>query len=291
MPKEFMRIGRRTSGNGRGPAFGRWGASSVLLLLLNGGSPGDVLASAPYLGVAPQGDARHGGAISKVCAGCHGEDGNSVSAKYPNLAAQSYNYLLKQLEDFRSGARKAMPMAAEVKTVHAERGDKDLQALAAYFASQSLNRNEGANARVRKPPKALARQGYQIYVTGDRADKVPPCSACHMPSGMGNAPMAVPALAGQHARYVEAELERFASGKRRNSPHHIMEEIARRLNARQIKAVAVYVQALHPQLAPGMGPHGYQTYVNGAGRHSVPGIPEGALKNAKSGVAASGGRK
>src|SRR5690625_2419292 len=37
-----------------------------------------------------------------ACVTCHGEQGNSALDTYPNLAEQPYEYLLKQMKDFRS---------------------------------------------------------------------------------------------------------------------------------------------------------------------------------------------
>jgi len=39
------------------------------------------------------------------CFGCHGADGISLNPLYPNLGGQSAEYLIKQLNAFRSGER------------------------------------------------------------------------------------------------------------------------------------------------------------------------------------------
>lgn len=78
------------------------------------------------------GDAAAGKAKSVVCAACHGADGNSSNPLWPNLAGQHAPYMVKQLKDFKSGARKdpvMAPMAAPLS-------DQDMENLAAYFASQ-----------------------------------------------------------------------------------------------------------------------------------------------------------
>ncbi len=43
----------------------------------------------------------------KLCATCHGEDGRSTTGAYPSLAGQTYAYLINQIKDIKSGARKA----------------------------------------------------------------------------------------------------------------------------------------------------------------------------------------
>lgn len=84
------------------------------------------------LGASAAGDAAAGKAKSVVCAACHGPDGNSSNPLWPNLAGQKEAYMVKQLKDFKSGARKdpvMAPMAAPLS-------DRDMENLAAYFASQ-----------------------------------------------------------------------------------------------------------------------------------------------------------
>ena len=46
------------------------------------------------------------------CTACHGNAGISSSPIYPNLAGQKSVYLVKQLKDFQSGARKDPTMTA-----------------------------------------------------------------------------------------------------------------------------------------------------------------------------------
>jgi cytochrome c553 len=78
------------------------------------------------------GDAAAGKAKSAICGACHGANGNSSNPMWPNLAGQHAPYLVKQLKDFKSGARKdpvMAPMAAPLS-------DQDMENLGAYFASQ-----------------------------------------------------------------------------------------------------------------------------------------------------------
>jgi len=46
-------------------------------------------------------DAAAGEKKTASCTTCHGNDGNSAAAAYPNLAGQTSAYLLKQLKDFK----------------------------------------------------------------------------------------------------------------------------------------------------------------------------------------------
>lgn len=86
------------------------------------------LASAPAL--ASEGDA--GMEKAKVCAACHGPDGNSKSPDFPRLAGQHYDYLLQAIAAYKSGARKSpvmMPMVEKLTK-------RDMEELAAYFSRQ-----------------------------------------------------------------------------------------------------------------------------------------------------------
>lgn len=78
------------------------------------------------------GSAAAGKEKSQVCASCHGADGNSASAQFPRLAGQHPDYLLKALQDYKSGARKNPIMSGFVANLSA----KDMEDLAAYFSQQ-----------------------------------------------------------------------------------------------------------------------------------------------------------
>ena len=68
---------------------------------------------------------------SSLCAGCHGPKGVSSNPLWPNLAAQKEQYLIKQLQDYKSGLRKDPVMAPLAQTLDAEA----IEDLAAYYAT------------------------------------------------------------------------------------------------------------------------------------------------------------
>ncbi|XQW85044.1 c-type cytochrome [Thalassotalea piscium] len=78
------------------------------------------------------GDIAAGKAKSVTCAACHGAEGISAIPMYPNLAGQKEAYLIKQLKDFKSGARKDPVMSAMAMPLT----DDDVANVAAYFASK-----------------------------------------------------------------------------------------------------------------------------------------------------------
>lgn len=69
---------------------------------------------------------------SKPCAACHGPDGNSQTADFPRLAGQHFDYLVKALNDYKSGARKNAIMAPQAANL----SKRDIADLAAYFSHQ-----------------------------------------------------------------------------------------------------------------------------------------------------------
>jgi cytochrome c553 len=87
-----------------------------------------IAVSAP----ATAGDADAGKKKSQTCSACHGPDGNSSAPDFPKIAGQHYDYLLKALKDYKSGARKNPIMAPLVASLT----QRDMEDLAAYYSSQ-----------------------------------------------------------------------------------------------------------------------------------------------------------
>ena len=75
---------------------------------------------------------------STVCVACHGTDGKSTNPMWPTLSGQNPSYLLKQLQDFKTGRRSDPNMDPMVKQL----SPQDMADLAAYYASQG-NRAQG----------------------------------------------------------------------------------------------------------------------------------------------------
>jgi cytochrome c553 len=91
------------------------------------------IAFAPALSHA-RGDAESGKAkAAQVCAACHGPDGNKPSAPdQPVLAGQYEDYLVKALNDYKSGKR-ANPI---MKSFAGQLSKTDMEDLAAWFSTQ-----------------------------------------------------------------------------------------------------------------------------------------------------------
>lgn len=173
--------------------------------------------------------------VADVCAACHGSDGNSTSTTIPKLAGQHYDYLVKQLENFKSKDGKPPERASAIMgPMVMTLSEDDMRNLAAYYASQKL---KPAVAR----DKETAALGQQIYRGGIAAKSVPACAGCHSPNGAG-IPAQYPHIAGQNTDYTLAQLTAFRAGARRNSQP--MMDIASRLSDDEIKAVSDYIAGL-----------------------------------------------
>jgi cytochrome c553 len=70
---------------------------------------------------------------AQVCAACHGPEGNKPTApENPILAGQHYDYLVKALQDYKSGKRDN----AIMKGFAASLSKQDIEDLAAWFAGR-----------------------------------------------------------------------------------------------------------------------------------------------------------
>jgi len=179
-----------------------------------------------------EGSAQAGQAKSATCVACHGVDGNSVNPEWPTIAGQHSGYIVKQLKAFKTGARQnglMSPMAQPLS-------DQDVEDLAAYFSTQTARGGEADKGKVDV--------GQKLYRGGNTTSAVAACIACHGPNGRGNVAAGYPSIRGQHAKYVELQLAAYKSGQRGTDPNKMMRDVASRLSAEEIAAVAAYVQGL-----------------------------------------------
>jgi cytochrome c553 len=179
-----------------------------------------------------QGDAAAGQAKAATCVACHGVDGNSVNPEWPTLAGQHEKYIAKQLAMFKAGTRQnplMTPMAAPLSP-------QDMQDLGAYFATKT--------ARGLEADKSKVDLGQKLYRGGNAANGTPACIACHGPNGRGNPGADYPSIRGQYAIYMAAQLNAYKSGQRTTDAARVMRDIAAKLSAEEIAAVASYMQGL-----------------------------------------------
>ncbi len=168
--------------------------------------------------------------FATVCVACHAADGNSTITVNPKLAQQHPEYLIAQLQAFKSGKRNNAVMMGFASGL----SDDDMKNIAYWLASQKAKPGFAKD-------KELVALGERIYRGGIADRQVPACAGCHSPNGAG-IPSQYPRLSGQHADYSAVQLTAFRDGTRKNSLP--MTQVAAKLNDREIKAVADYIAGL-----------------------------------------------
>jgi cytochrome c553 len=190
------------------------------------------------------GDAAAGKSKVAVCAGCHGNDGNSMVSSFPTLAGLGENYLVRQLRTIQSGERVIVEMTGLLNAS----SDQDLQDMAAFYNSQKRQVSGATEITLigYSDANAVLELGENIYRAGNLKTGVPSCTGCHSPAGNGNDPAGYPALGGQHADYIASQLTKYRSGERASGGNaKIMQGVAERLSDKEIKAVANYISGLN----------------------------------------------
>jgi cytochrome c553 len=201
----------------------------ALLLLALAFSAQALASEAKPAGAKP--DLAKGEAIAtQVCVACHSVDGSRGLPANPILQGQHPEYLVKQLHDFKSGARNNAIMKGFAMTL----SDQDMKNVSAFYASKTAKPGFATN-------KDTLLLGERIYRGGIADRRIAACAGCHSPNGAG-IPVQYPRVNGQHAEYSEAQLNAFRSGQRANSLQ--MAGVAAKLNDREIKALADYMAGL-----------------------------------------------
>jgi cytochrome c553 len=162
---------------------------------------------------------------SERCQECHGLDGNGngEDGKFARLAGQYPAYIAKQLQDFRSGARKHDYMMVMAKSLE----EADIADIAAYYGSLPTMRGEPVPA-----DEVVARRLFAA------------CAGCHGAQGKGNGDAAFPVIGGQDVKYLRTQLLAWRSGERKNSPGGAMNDAAKGLTDAEIDALAHYISGM-----------------------------------------------
>lgn len=195
-----------------------------------------LLVLAPIL-PATAADPEAGQSKAAQCAACHGSDGNSVVGQWPKLAGQHADYIARQTRMVRDGER-SVP---EMEPLVAGLSDEDIADIAAYYSTQTVSAGVA--------DEELVALGRRLYHDGNRDMDIPACAACHGPTGAGIPGANFPMLRGQHADYTEGRLNAYRDGQTHgdDDPYsEIMVAVARFLNDEDIRAVASYIEGLHP---------------------------------------------
>jgi cytochrome c553 len=131
----------------------------------------------------------------RVCAGCHGTDGNSSVAGVPSIAAQPRVFLENYLVLTREGLRGTEVMQQLLKGV----ADADIVQLARHYAALPSRPVPGAR------DKRLFAHGRQLAGRNR-------CGSCHTPSFRGQEQM--PRLAGQREEFLLEAMRAYRDNRR-----------------------------------------------------------------------------
>lgn len=175
----------------------------------------------------------------ETCAECHSLDGISAMPRFPKLAGQRADYIVKQVRDFREGRRQND--GGQMSAIAGEINDKDLAKSAAYFSGLPAPRPDTSLPTVSEEWK----RGAALFWDGDEAAGIIKCGSCHddADSWRTDAPL----LKAQHAGYLAKQLRDWRSGERRNDVSKTMPAIAAKLTDRDITALGTFL-ASQPRL-------------------------------------------
>lgn len=171
--------------------------------------------------------------VTDTCSQCHGNNGISSTAWFPNLAAQTKTYLETQLKAFRDHTRADHYAKAYMWTMAGTLPEKMIKEIAEYYKAQ-------------QPPKPSSNEdpaqvaaGKTIFEKGIASENVPACGACHGANAEGNTMF--PRLAGQHRDYLIAQLQAFRDMSRNNA---IMSANVKQMTDQQMREVSAYLASL-----------------------------------------------
>ena len=168
--------------------------------------------------------------VSGRCFLCHGLEGEAVSAVFPRLAGQHWEYTTKQLSEFKSGKRKSDTMQPQAEDLTPE----EMKAIGVYFEGKQVPGREVTD-------EELHAVGKFIYHRGNQFSGLPSCASCHGVKGHGTPQL--PRLAGQHPRYTEEQIKQFNKRERTND-NAVMHTVASKMSELERHAVAQYISAL-----------------------------------------------
>lgn len=168
--------------------------------------------------------------VAERCRNCHGPEGRSGNPDFPKLAGQNADYLTRQLANFKTGVRTSEPMQQEV----ARLTGGEMRALALYFSAKEIDPEPVAD-------RVQAEVGRTLYFSGDPENGVTACVTCHGPEGRGA--IYLPRLAGQHAKYLVAQLHAFRN-QSRGAPDMVMHTVIQNVSDAGIVAVAQFLSGM-----------------------------------------------
>jgi len=165
-------------------------------------------------------DLSYGEEIYDTCAPCHGPFGQGGGGGlYPRLAGMSADYIIRQLDNFKTRQRENIPMIPY--TDERDLPEDDVDVVAEYLESIKLmtemppaNGEVDGLIRLKQAKQVLAiprhpgnaKEGAKIYAEL--------CVKCHGEKGEGT--VKGPLLGGQHIPYLAKQIQSYIDGKRRH---------------------------------------------------------------------------
>jgi cytochrome c553 len=140
--------------------------------------------------------------------------------------------IVKQLTDYQHGDRSSAIMEALARNLSA----RDIGDLASYYFYLP-----------RQSASAVPRDTPPLVRDGDPMRNMAPCASCH---GGVDHKLGAPWLEGMPKSYFAAQLDNFASGRRRNDSHAQMRNMTRLMSSAEREEVAHFYARAADAAAP-----------------------------------------
>lgn len=169
-----------------------------------------------------------------TCDDCHSSVALGVTSysQGSNLAGQHPDYLVKQMEDYRSGKLSSNWMTGPSNSLT----DAVIRSLAVHYA------NAPPIGHVPHEDEVIFEQGKLLYESRSSGSDAISCADCHGKGGQGANGELKPRLAGLNPQFVSKQLADYRAGARSNDIDGTMRETAKDLTDEQIEALSYYIR-------------------------------------------------
>ncbi|PVV16615.1 MAG: cytochrome C [gamma proteobacterium symbiont of Ctena orbiculata] len=173
----------------------------------------------------------NGKRVYRICSVCHTPEGWGLeSGAYPQVAGQLPTVLIKQLADIRARNRDN-PTMLPFTSPTLLGGAQEIADVAAYISRLPMSPYNGV--------------GHGNDLERGKALYQDNCTECHGDMGEGNLEDHIPAIYGQHYRYLLRQFEWIKLERRRNADKKMVKQI-HNFTHRDIRAVLDYVSRIKP---------------------------------------------
>ena len=186
-----------------------------------------------------------------ACVTCHGAQGlGNADVGAPMIASMDAGYIVRVLTAYADGTRVGYTMNG----IAAELSSDEIGALAAYYASLPVSRNDW------QIDTASAEHGQAVATNGIMTAGVPSCVSCHGQTGSGIG-ATFPRISGQLPDYMAARIDLWTSGEdTADTPvEAIMARIATNAPPDEMSAAIAYFAGFDPAAAPSTGYTSFDT--------------------------------